>query len=146
MTTNLGGPPSSLAQLVDAYKHRRGLSEGAAAERLGVSRMTLNVWRREGLRALPTRERLEVVANVTDTPYALVLETALAECGYLNAPPPGDTVSLDGVVAVSRIVSGVLGRGLSPTESSRLRTAWLSASPRTLESVADALDEPFARR
>lgn len=105
-----------------------------------MSRMNLNLWRREGLRALPGRDRLEMVAKVTDTPYRVVLETVLAECGYLDTPPPGGTVSLDGVVAVSRIVAGVVGRGLSPSESSRLRSAWMSASPRTLEAVAGGLD------
>jgi transcriptional regulator with XRE-family HTH domain len=135
---------ASLAGIVDEFKHRRGLSETAVAGRLGMSRMNLNLWRREGLRALPTRDQLETVAEVTDTPYRVVLETALAECGYLDTPPPGDTVSLDGVVAVSRILAGVVGRGLSPSESSRLRAAWVSASPRTLVSVATLLQEQCA--
>ncbi|MDF3285543.1 MULTISPECIES: hypothetical protein [unclassified Gordonia (in: high G+C Gram-positive bacteria)] len=42
--------------------------------------------------------------------YTLVLETALSECGYLDDLPPGDTVSLDGIVAVSRITHRVGGR------------------------------------
>ena len=138
VTPNVG---ASLADLIDDYKQRRGLTETATAQRLGMSRMNLNLWRREGLRALPIRERLETVAQVTDTPYRVVLETALAECGYLDSPPPGDTVSLDGVVAVSRIVAGVVGRGLSPGESSRLRTAWRATTPRTLEAVADRLEQ-----
>lgn len=132
----------SLAGIVDDYKQRRSLSDTVLAKRLGMSRMNLNLWRREGLRALPARERLETVAQVTDTPYRMVLDTALAECGYLADPPPGDTVSLDGVVAVSRIVAGVVGRGLSPSESSRLRAAWASAAPRTLDSVAAAALDP----
>jgi transcriptional regulator with XRE-family HTH domain len=137
VTPHLG---ASLAGIVDEFKHRRGLSDTALAGQLGMSRMNLNLWRREGLRALPVRGRLETVARVTGTPYRVVLDTALAECGYLDDPPPGDTVSLDGVVAVSQIIAGVLGRGLSPSESSRLRTAWTSASPRTLDSVAASLD------
>lgn len=137
---------ASLAGIVDEFKQRRGLSETAVAERLGMSRMNLNLWRREGLRALPARDRLEAVAEVTDTPYQVVLETALAECGYLDSPPPGDTVSLDGVVAVSRIVAGVVGRGLSPDESSRLRAAWTATSLRTLNSVASQLDPDGGER
>lgn len=134
----------SLAALVDEFKRRRGLSDVAAAERLGMSRMNLNLWRREGLRALPTRERLESVAAVIDVPYTLVLETALSECGYLDDPPPGDTVSLDGIVAVSRILGGLLGRPLDPSESSRLKAAWHTTGPRTLASIADQLDPPTA--
>ena len=137
VTSHVG---ASLASLVDEYKQRRGLTDAANAERLGMSRMNLNLWRREGLRALPTRERLESVAAAIDVPYTLVLETVLTECGYLDDPPPGDTVSLDGIVAVSRIVGGVLGRPLDPSESSRLKTAWQTTRPRTLASIADHLD------
>ena len=140
VTSNVG---ASLAALVDEYKQRRGLSDVAVADRLGMSRMNLNLWR-EGLRALPTRERLESVAAVIDVPYTLVLETALTECGYLDDPPSGDTVSLDGIVSVSRILGGLLGRPLDPSESSRLKAAWQTTGPRTLTSIADQLDPPTA--
>lgn len=49
-------------------------------------------------------------------------------------------VEADDVMVVSRIVAGVVGRGLSPSESSRLRMAWRSASPATLIEIADQLD------
>lgn len=137
VTANMGG---SLASIVDAYKQRSGLPDTTILARIGMSRMNLNLWRREGLRALPVRERLEAVARATDTPYRVVLDAALAECGYLDTPPPGDTVSLDGVVEVARILAGVLGRPLSPSETSQLKSAWQSTSPRTLASIANALD------
>ena len=146
VTSHVG---ASLASLVDEYKQRRGLTDAATAERLGMSRMNLNLWRREGLRALPTRERLESVAAAIDVPYTLVLETVLTECGYLDDPPPGDTISLDGIVAVSRIVSALLDRPLSPSESSRLKAAWQTPRPRTLDSIANYLasqrEDPTSR-
>ena len=120
------------------------VTDPATAERLDMSPMNLNLWRREGLRALPTRERLESVVAVIDVPYALVLETALAECGYLDDPPPGK-LSLDGIVAVSRTLGGLLGRSLDPSESSRLKAAWHTTTGlRTLTSIADQLDPPTA--
>lgn len=48
------------------------------------------------------RDWLETVAKVTNSAYRVVLDTAFAKC-YLDTLPSGGTVSLDGVVAVSRI-------------------------------------------
>ncbi|MFW0797642.1 hypothetical protein AAFP30_27820 [Gordonia sp. CPCC 205515] len=136
MTPQMG---HSLAGIVDGYKQRSGLSDAAIATKIGMSRMNLNLWRKE-IRALPTHDNLVAVGRVTDTPYRVVLDAALTDCGYLASPPSGDTVSLDGIVAVSRILGGLLGRALTPSEASRLKTAWTSGSPRTLDSIAEALD------
>jgi transcriptional regulator with XRE-family HTH domain len=129
----------SLAGIVDDYKHRSGLSDAAIATKIGMSRMNLNLWRKE-IRGLPTHNNLVSVAQVTGTSYRVVLDAALTDCGYLATPPSVDEVSLDGIVAVSRILSGLLGRGLTPSEAARLKTAWQIGSPRTLHSIADALD------
>mgnify|MGYP002759339603 CR=1 FL=1 len=131
----------SLAGIVDAYKQRSGLSDAAIAAKIGMSRMNLNLWRKE-IRALPTHDNLVSVAQVTGTSYRVVLDAALADCGYLTTPPSGDEVSLNGIVAVSRILSALVGRGLTPSEASRLKTAWRASSPSTLTSIADVLDEP----
>ncbi|MCX2966209.1 hypothetical protein [Gordonia aquimaris] len=136
MTPHMG---HSLAGIVDDYKRRSGLSDAAIATKIGMSRMNLNLWRRQ-IRALPTHDNLVAVAQVTGTSYRVVLDAALADCGYLATPPSGDEVSLDGIVAVSRILSGLLGRALTPSEASQLKTAWRAGSPRTLDSIAEALD------
>ncbi len=49
-------------------------------------------------------------------------------------------VDLDDIVAIATITAGVIGRPLSPGESSRLKTAWNQATPRTLAAIADHLD------
>ncbi|MYR08951.1 hypothetical protein GTV32_23025 [Gordonia sp. SID5947] len=136
MTPQMG---HSLAGIVDDYKRRSGLSDGAIATKIGMSRMNLNLWRKE-IRALPTHDNLVAVAQVTATSYRVVLDAALADCGYLATPPTGDEVSLDGIVAVSLIFGGLLGRALTPSEASRLKSAWQASSPRTLDSIAEALD------
>ncbi len=39
---------------------------------------------------------------------------------------------------------GVIGRPLSPGESSRLKAAWNQATPRTLAAIANQLDAQLA--
>lgn len=46
-------------------------------------------------------------------------------------------VDLDGIVAIATITASVIGRPLTPGESSRLKTAWTQAHPRTLPAIAD---------
>ncbi|WP_044508604.1 hypothetical protein [Gordonia sp. KTR9] len=49
-------------------------------------------------------------------------------------------VDLDDIVAIATITACVIGRPLSPGESSRLKTAWNQDTPRTLAALADQLD------
>ena len=56
-----------------------------------------------------------------------------------TATPTGQqtVVDLDGIVAIATITASVIGRPLTPGESSRLKTAWTQAHPRTLAAIDD---------
>lgn len=60
------------------------------ARKLDVAPQTLNNWY-NGLSAMPLREHLQAVADLTNTPYRDVLRAALLDAGYeveADAPQP----------------------------------------------------------
>lgn len=74
-----------LVALIDTYKDRYGTPDSVIAGRIGITKQNLSLWRRAGLRALPSRVNLEALAAAINTPYRTVLDAALHDTGYL--PP-----------------------------------------------------------
>jgi transcriptional regulator with XRE-family HTH domain len=56
------------------------------ARKIGVSPTTVSDWRR--LRALPSKENLRALAELTGTPYEQILDAALRDTGYLQDAAP----------------------------------------------------------
>ncbi|WP_143690492.1 hypothetical protein [Williamsia sterculiae] len=53
--------------------------------------------------------------------------------------PGASSVDLDGIVAIADIVAAMLGRPLTPFESSRLKTAYQATAGGTLTDLAGQL-------
>lgn len=49
-------------------------------------------------------------------------------------------IGLNEIVELSQIVAGVIDRPLTPSESARLKAAWVTARPRNLTAIAQRLD------
>lgn len=76
---------SRLVDLIDAHRLAYGVSETELARRIGITRQNLHLWRTRGLRAMPARTTLEGMAAELRLAYAVVLEAALRDAGYLDA-------------------------------------------------------------
>lgn len=63
-----------------------GASQSAVARALGVSRTTIGNWRSP--KELIEREHLQKIAEVTGTPYQVVLSALLYDIGYLGDDTP----------------------------------------------------------
>lgn len=65
-----------------------GPSDRQLALRIGISPTALGHWRRGGITRLPQAVNLRRAATVLQVPYAVVLNAALTDAGYL--PQDGD--------------------------------------------------------
>ncbi len=74
-----------LVELIDTHKRAYGVSEAELARRIGITRQNLHLWRTRGLRAMPARTTLDGMAAELRLAYAVVLEAALRDAGYLDA-------------------------------------------------------------
>lgn len=70
-----------------------GASQSAVAKALGVSRTTIGNWRNP--RELVAREHLRKIAEVTGTPYPVVLNALLYDIGYLRETDRPDQPHVD---------------------------------------------------
>lgn len=89
----------NLWAIVQAHIDRYGVLEAELARRIGTKPQTLNSWKNRGVRALPSRQLLLSLAEVTGTPYVDVLEAALLDIGYLD-PKVGDGSDEDGAASM----------------------------------------------
>lgn len=93
------------------------------------------------------------IARTLDTVAALTNNTHLADaigddCARARAAATtpasvaaqDQVIGLNEIVQLSQIVAGVVDRPLTPSESSRLKAAWMNARPRNLTSIAEHLD------
>lgn len=74
----------ALWSLIQAHLDEYGVTDAEFARRMGVSPQTLNSWKKRGVRQLPTRDKLESVAELTRNTYTHVLDAALVDAGYKN--------------------------------------------------------------
>ncbi|AFR47978.1 hypothetical protein KTR9_1338 [Gordonia sp. KTR9] len=74
----------ALWSLIQAHLDEYGVTDAEFARRMGVSPQTLNSWKKRGVRQLPSRDKLESVAELTRNTYAHVLDAALVDAGYRN--------------------------------------------------------------
>ncbi|QFG13473.1 immunity repressor [Gordonia phage Powerball] len=72
----------ALWSLIQAHLDEYGVTDAEFARRMGVSPQTLNSWKKRGVRQLPSRDKLESVAELTRNTYAHVLDAALVDAGY----------------------------------------------------------------
>lgn len=74
----------ALWSLIQAHLDEYGVTDAEFARRMGVSPQTLNSWKKRGVRQLPSRDKLESVAELTRNTYSHVLDAALVDAGYRN--------------------------------------------------------------
>lgn len=79
-----------LLDLIDEWRVSDQRSDAETARRIGITRATFSLMRKNGIRALPARSTLEGIATTTNRPYVDVLAAALRDAGYLD---PGDRVT-----------------------------------------------------
>lgn len=68
--------------LIQAHLDEYGVTDAEFARRMHVSPQTLNSWKKRGVRQLPSRDKLDAVAELTRNSYAHVLDAALVDAGY----------------------------------------------------------------
>lgn len=71
-----------LMRLIRQHLDRYGVTQSEFARRAGTSPQTVQNWR-DQIKALPDARHLLGVAEVTNLPYVVVLDAALADAGYL---------------------------------------------------------------
>lgn len=86
-TPETGVQPSQLLALLDDYKDSAGITHAEVARRLGITRQHLDLWRRRGIRTMPSCEVLDNVSRVIGRDYVAVLTAVLHDLGYLNMDP-----------------------------------------------------------
>lgn len=74
---------SELYAIVEAHMRRWGPSAAEVSRRIGAQPQTVSSWKTRGLTALPKKEFLVALAELTHTPYQDVLTAALHDSGYL---------------------------------------------------------------
>ncbi|WP_198407104.1 hypothetical protein [Nocardia terpenica] len=77
---------SQLLDLVQRHLDRYGVRPAEFARRIGASPQTFYSWQRREMKQLPDRRLLRGIAEVTGFPYWQVLEAALLDSGYRDAP------------------------------------------------------------
>jgi transcriptional regulator with XRE-family HTH domain len=93
-------PPSQILSLLDEFKDSVGITHAEVARRIGISRQNLDLWRRRGIRTMPSCEVLEGIARAIDRDYVTVLTAALSDVGYLRtehavaAPPSAEAMEM----------------------------------------------------
>lgn len=86
-TPETGARPSQLLALLDEYKDSTRITHAEVARRLGITRQHLDLWRRRGIRTMPSCEVLENISRAIGRDYVAVLAAALSDLGYLNMDP-----------------------------------------------------------
>lgn len=135
----------SIAKLVDDYKAISNATDAEVAERVGISRQSLHLWRASGRKSPPEPENLRSFALVIGVPYRRVLDAALADAGYLDdgAEDAIGRLTHSDIVDITNIVTGTVARTLTAKESARLRVACAGGGKTlTLSSIAVALSAP----
>lgn len=99
-------PNSQLGQLIDDYKRTHSATDSGLAQRIGITRQSLNQWRTGDFAALPKAANLRALATEIGRPYRHVLSAALFDSGYLNAGEgtaarPYDEVLHDAIAALT---------------------------------------------
>lgn len=90
---------AQLLALIDDFREAAGITHAEVARRIGISRQNLDLWRRRGMRAMPTSEVLQGVAQAIGRDYISVLTAALNDVGYLRtdhvASPPRSAEAIE---------------------------------------------------